>query len=98
MLPPASTNPTGSPVASDPVGSHCPGTNTKHVAFRTTDGHVHELWWVPGGGIPADVDLTVEALAPPATDRPAAWSVPGPNSQHVVYRGTDRQLHEITWT
>ena len=43
------------------------------------------------------MDLTVEALAPPAVDRPAAFTIDGPNSQHVIYRGTDNQIHEITW-
>jgi hypothetical protein len=86
------------PAASDPVGYRCTTTGTEHVVFRTADGHIRELWWRPGAGAPVHVDLTVESLAPPATDRPVAWAVPGVGSQHVVYRGADRQLHEITWT
>ena len=38
------------------------------------------------------------ALAPPAVGPPAAFTIDGPNSQHVIYRGTDNQIHEITWT
>ena len=35
--------------------------------------------------------------APPATDKPSAFTVEGPNTQHVVYRGTDNHIHEISW-
>jgi len=73
------------------------GTNTKHVIYRSADNHLNEIWWVPGG-IPTHVDLTLQALAPPAADRPTAFTVEGPNSQHVVYRGTDGHIHEIRWT
>ena len=34
---------------------------------------------------------------PPAVDRPAAFTIDGPNTQHVLYRGNDNQIHEITW-
>ena len=83
---------------SDPAVYSSAGTNTKHVIYRSADGHLNELWWTPGGGIPAHVDLTLEALAPPAAGRPTAFTVDGPNSQHVVYRGTDGHVHEIRWT
>ena len=89
----------GAPLAaSDPVGYYSAGTNTKHVFYRGTDGHLHEIWWVPGGGIPAHIDLTLYALAPLAADKPAAFNVAGPNSQHVVYRGADGSIHEIRWS
>ena len=38
------------------------------------------------------------AVAPLAADKPTAFTVEGPNSQHVVYRGTDGHIHEIRWT
>jgi hypothetical protein len=41
--------------------------------------------------------LTVQALAPLATDKPTAFAVDGPGSLHVVYRGTDNHIHEISW-
>ena len=44
------------------------------------------------------VDLTEAARAPLAADKPTAFTVEGPNSQHVVYRGTDGHIHEIRWT
>ena len=33
-----------------------------------------ELWWVPGGGTPAYVDLSLMALAPPAVGKPGAFA------------------------
>jgi len=83
--------------ASDPVAYYDPGTNTKHVIYLAEDGHLHELWWSPGGSIPQDVDLTVAALAAPAAGKPMAFSMQSPGSQHVVYRGADDQIHEIYW-
>lgn len=82
----------------DPVTYYSAGTNTKHVIYRSEDGHLHELSWTPGGSAaPAYVDLTLHAVAPLAADKPAAYVV-APNTHHVVYRGTDDQIHEIRWS
>jgi hypothetical protein len=86
------------PADSDPAVYYCAGTNTKHVIYRSADGHLNEIWWIPGGGMPAHVDLTVYALAPLAVDRPAAFATGNPNTQHVVYRGVDGHIHEIRWS
>lgn len=87
----------GAPTAaSDLAAYYCAVTNTKHVVYRAADGHVHELWWTPGGGIPADVDLTVAALAPSADGAPTAFA-DSVGRQHVGFRGVDHQLHEIRW-
>ena len=53
--------------------------------------------WVPGGGTPALVDLTLMALARRAVDKPAAFTVDGTNQKHVIYRTADNQIHEIFW-
>ena len=68
------------------------------MCIRDRDGHVHDLAWAPGSGAPAWTDLTVVALAPPASpDRPAGYTVPGSASAHVAFRGADGQIHEIRW-
>lgn len=85
------------PAASDPAAYYSIGTYTKHVIYRSEDGHVHDIWWVPGRGDPAHVDLTVLALAPLAADKPTAFTVEAANTQHVVYRGVDNHIHEIRW-
>jgi hypothetical protein len=85
------------PAASNPAAYYVAANNTKHVIYRSADGHLNELWWFPGGGTPAHVDVTRAAFAPLAVDDPSAFTVEGPNSQHVVFRGTDGQIHEIRW-
>ncbi|HEU0301219.1 MAG TPA: hypothetical protein VFR37_17275, partial [Longimicrobium sp.] len=90
--------PSGAPAAiGAPVAYYSAGTDTKHVIYRSADRRLHEIWWVPGGGTPAHVDLTAFAGGPPAADRPAAFTVEGPNSQHVAYRGTDNHIYEVRW-
>ena len=64
--------------------------------FRSADGELHEIWWVPGG-TPAHVNLTERVGAPRAADRPAAFTVEGPNTQHVAFRGADNHIHEMRW-
>lgn len=92
------TAPSGAPAAaSAPVAYYSAGTNTKHVIYRSANGRLHEIWWTPGGGIPAHVDLTDRAGAPSAADRPTAFTVEGPNSQHVAYRATNGHIYEIRW-
>jgi hypothetical protein len=83
--------------ASDPAAYYSAATNTKHVVYRSADGHLHELVWTPDGGSLTHADLSFEAGAPNAVDTPSAFSVESQRSQHVIYRGSDGQLHEIRW-
>lgn len=73
------------------------GTNTKHVVFRSANGRLHEIWWTPGGGTPAHVDVTAAYDLPLAGDRPVGFTVEGRNTQHVVYRGQDNHIYEVIW-
>jgi hypothetical protein len=34
----------------------------------------------------------------PAVDHPATFTIDRSNSQHVIYRSIDNQVHELTWT
>ena len=87
----------GAPAATgNPVAYYSAGTNTKHVIYRSADGRLHEIWWITGSA-PGHVDLTEVSAAPPAADRPAAFTVEGPNTQHVVYRGNDNHVYEVVW-
>jgi len=89
----------GAPAAaSDPAAYYNAATNTKHVFFRRNDGRLYEIWWSLAGGAPAHVDLTSPLLAPRAESNPFAFTIQGPNSNHVIYRGIDDEIHEIRWT
>jgi hypothetical protein len=89
----------GPKAVADPVAYYDPATVTKHVFYYAEDGHMHELWWYPGTTYPQDVDITVGALAPPAAKaRPSAFVTQNPTRHHVVYTGTDHQIHEIHWS
>ena len=85
------------PAASDPVAYYSAGTNTKHYVYRGTDDHLYEIWVIPGG-LPTQVDITLEARAPLATGKPTAFVVAGQDTHHAMYRGKDGQIHEIRWT
>jgi hypothetical protein len=91
------TPPDAPPATGNLAAYYSAGTNTKHVFYRSADGRLHEIWWVPGGGTPAHVDLTAAYGAPLAADGPAAFTVEGPNTQHVTYRGADNQIYELLW-
>ena len=83
--------------AGNPAAYYSAGTNTKHVIYRSADGRLHEIWWVPGAGHRRTSTSPRSSRAPPAADRPAAFTVEGPNTQHVAYRGTDGHIYEVIW-
>jgi hypothetical protein len=91
------TPPFAPPASGNPAAYYSAGTNTKHVIYRSADGRLHELRWVPGGGTPEHVDLTAFAAAPPAADRPTAFTVEGPNTQPAAYRDADGNIYEVRW-
>jgi len=95
---------TGAPLASYPVCNftayYSAGTNTKHVIYVTDDNHLHDITWPPGR--PDTVrtehfDLTTLGLPALAHGRPAAFTIEGPNTQHVAYRGGDNHIYEVIW-
>jgi len=88
--------PNAPPATGNLAAYYSAGTNTKHVFYRSADGHLHEIWWVPGTA-PGHADLNEAYGAPLAADRPAAFTVEGPNTQHVAYRGTDNHIYELIW-
>ncbi|CAG0935832.1 hypothetical protein TFLX_04682 [Thermoflexales bacterium] len=77
------------------TGYYNADTNIKHVFYCSTNGRLHDLWWVPGGGIPARIDLTEVYQAPASADSPAAFMVEGANTEHIAYRGTNNRIYEI---
>lgn len=93
----ALTAQSGAPVAaSDPDACYSVGINTKQVYFRSADGGLHEILLVPGT-TPARGNLTAAYGAPPAADRSTAFTVEGPNTQHVAFRTTANHNDESIW-
>lgn len=89
----------GSPGISDVLAAYySAGTNTKHVIFRGTQGRLYEFWWIPGATNPQCIDLTDRYGLPGSAPGVAAFTVEGPNTQHVVYRGTNNHIYEVIWT
>jgi hypothetical protein len=87
--------------ASDPAVLSIPASNTKHVVYRDTKGHLHELSWIRGRSDVTHVNLTVSAIAPLAANLPQAvgLSVDAEQRRRVVYVGADDgHVHEICWS
>ncbi|MBY0523932.1 MAG: hypothetical protein K2R98_11070 [Gemmataceae bacterium] len=89
----------------DPSGYYLPENKTQHVVYRTDAGNICELYFQADGDKPGwrVKDLTAEAKSPKAAGNPSGYAVPeklsrllkNGGTQHVVYRGTDGQLHEL---
>jgi hypothetical protein len=69
---------------------------TQHVIYRSSNGHIHELWWFPKGA-PHNGDLTAATGAPLTAGNPSGYMFEAEGTQHVVYRGQDAHIHEIWW-
>ena len=95
------TKKAGAPAAAgDPYGFAWEDDHTMHVVYRGVDGNVHELWftkdsggqWKYGGAINAKVG------AAPASGEVAGFVWDHDHSQHIIYHGTDNNIHELWFT
>jgi hypothetical protein len=89
----------GAPGASggDPVGYYDAATDMHHVIYRTSNGHLHELWWKGVERVQYGGDLTALASAPPADGQPSAFV--GDNGTNIViYRSADGRIRSLFWT
>lgn len=98
----------GAPQMSDigplvPSGYAFDQQGTQHVLYQgrlggSPDGHVHELWWDKEDGwhhhdISADVAPHPVELNPFGYEFSGSWG----GQQNIVYKGDDRQIHELQW-
>ena len=85
----------GPAAAGDPSAFAWEGDDTQHVVYRGPDNQIHEIWqrrgaeWKYGGAI------NVITGAPAAAGDPSGFAWEGDNTQHVVYRSVDNQIHEM---
>lgn len=95
---------TGGPISLGPPSSYgFAGQSTQHVVFvapgnQLGSGPVHEFWRDPAGNWNDGGDLTVITGAPvPALGIPSGYAFEAEFTQHVYYRGTDGNIHELRW-
>lgn len=79
------------PAAGDPSGY---SLGSLHVVYRGIDNQIHELWFDtnPFNQKWRYANLTQAAKAPVAAGNPSGYVL---GTQHIVYRGTDGQIHEL---
>ena len=81
----------------DPMGYYLADTDTHQVFYRGEDGHIYELWWV-GDAPVSGWNLTASAGAPTAKGDPFGLYVSQTNTKHVVYRGANDRVYDLSWT
>jgi hypothetical protein len=80
----------------DPAACYVARHDAHYVVYRAADGHIYLLQWTgeqPVGG----VDLTATANAPLAGGEPRIWDNAAADRHHVVYRGVDGHVHDLSW-
>jgi hypothetical protein len=82
---------------SDPVAMYIAAKDTHLVVYRSGNGHLHELYWLGEAPVAAG-NLTAASGAPAAEGDPAMWYNTNADKIHVLYRGTDGHIHDLSWT
>jgi len=77
------------------VGYGWNADRAKQVAYRTADGHIHELSVVLGSNW-SHADLTALASAPPADLEYTGFAFEAQRSKQVAYRTLDGHIHELS--
>jgi hypothetical protein len=81
--------------AGNPVGLAWEKDGTQHLIYRGADDHIHELFQKRGHGWEYGGALSKNTGAPAAASDPAFYVWEKDESQHIVYRGRDGQIHEL---
>jgi uncharacterized protein with PIN domain len=81
--------------ASDPACFAWGKDRTQHIVYHGTDDQVHELWYRHGTDWKHGGALSQVTGAPPIVGKPFGYAWEGDGTQHVVYRSTDNQIHEL---
>jgi hypothetical protein len=77
-----------------PTGYTWDVDDTQHVVYRGEDGRLYELWFTQGPGWRLGDGVTNTAPVRAVGD-PVGYTWDVDNTQHIVYRGEDGQLHEL---
>jgi hypothetical protein len=68
---------------------------TQHLLYLGADNQVHEIWYRKGKNWSYGNALSQMAGAPPAASVPFGYAWESDDTQHVIYRGGDNQVHEL---
>lgn len=82
--------------AGDPAGWFSTHDGFHHVVYRTSNGHLQELWW-QGQGAVGHGDLTAQGRFTAAAGDPWPYYDPGRGTNIVAFRGTDRRIRSLYW-
>lgn len=88
------------PAAGDPFGFAWEKDDTQHVVYRGQDSQIHELWFRHGGLLGSKSTwghnpIGSAAGAPQAASDPMGYPWEKDKTQHVIYIGTDGDIHEL---
>ena len=75
--------------------------NAKHVAYRSGDGSIHDLFWTKNGWFyqspSADAERSSAADAEPASSDPHGYAVDDRGVVCIAYAGSSK-IHELVWS
>ncbi len=66
---------------------------SRHCAYRSADGSIHEWLQLPGSSTWNHADLSAQTQAPPAAADPIGYAPA--DHEHVLYLGADGHVHEL---
>lgn len=69
---------------------------TNHVLYRTSNGHLHELSWTTGAVSHVDLSTLIPNVQP-SSGKPSGYVFDHDKTQHVIYRATNGDLHDLSW-
>src|SRR5437773_1568758 len=87
---------TGAPAAAGRITGYAwERDGTQHIVYRSADNQLHELWFRPNGGWKHGGALTQTTGAMLAAGDPLGYAWDDDDTQHIIYRGVDNQIHEL---
>jgi hypothetical protein len=84
-----------------PTGYGFTAQGTQHVVYRGQDGHVYELWWDINGwhynNLTAATGAPLTVQDGTGGGDPTGYVFDAQGTQHVLYVGNDKHIHELWW-
>lgn len=81
--------------AGRPAAYYLENMKSQHIAYRGTDGQIHELYYTTKEGKWHVANTSAQVKAPKAASDPVGYAPEGDKTQHVFYRSSDGDLIEL---